>query len=95
MIIGRENHKSALLEGIVENLNKLGQGVQDKLGMTSLISDNCLIPKLTRCAGQDQTVIGRAAVAAARMAEAGKAPSKYWVLEMGDIVKLGRDEWKE
>ncbi|RHZ68343.1 hypothetical protein CDV55_106267 [Aspergillus turcosus] len=76
MIIGRENHKSAFLENIVENLNKLGQGVQDKLG-------------------QDQTVIGRAAVAAARMAETGKAPSKYWVLEMGDIVKLGRDEWKE
>lgn len=47
MIIGRENHKSALLEGIVENLNKLGQGVQDKLGVTSLISANCLIPKLT------------------------------------------------
>jgi uncharacterized protein YbjT (DUF2867 family) len=41
MIIGRENHKSALLEGVVENLNKLGQGVQDKLGMASLISVNC------------------------------------------------------
>ncbi|PGH14647.1 protein fmp52-2, mitochondrial [Polytolypa hystricis UAMH7299] len=45
--------------------------------------------------GQDQTIIGRAAVAAARMAEEGKAPSKYWVVEMADIVKLGRDEWKE
>ncbi|KAF7177308.1 hypothetical protein CNMCM7691_005198 [Aspergillus felis] len=45
--------------------------------------------------GQDQTVIARAAVAAARMAEEGKAPSKYWVVEMGDIVKLGRDGWKE
>lgn len=44
---------------------------------------------------QDQTIIGRAAVAAARMAEEGKAPSKYWVLEQADIVKLGRDEWKE
>ncbi|RHZ45599.1 uncharacterized protein CDV56_104556 [Aspergillus thermomutatus] len=76
MIIGRENPKAALLENIVQNLNKLGQGVQDKIG-------------------QDQTVIGRAAVAAARTAEEGKAPSKYWVLEMGDIVKLGRDEWKE
>jgi hypothetical protein len=29
------------------------------------------------------------------MADEGKAPSKYWVLEMGDIVKLGRDEWKK
>ncbi|KAF4223304.1 hypothetical protein CNMCM6457_000568 [Aspergillus fumigatiaffinis] len=76
MIIGRENPKSALLENIAGNMNKLGQGVQDSLG-------------------QDQTVIARAAVAAARMAEEGKAPSKYWVVEMGDIVKLGRDEWKE
>lgn len=38
MIIGRENHKSALLENIVKNLNKLGQGVQDKLGMATLIA---------------------------------------------------------
>ncbi|KAA8642780.1 hypothetical protein EYZ11_002940 [Aspergillus tanneri] len=45
--------------------------------------------------GQDQTTIGRAAVAAARMAEEGKAPSKYWIVEMSDIVKLGRDEWNE
>ncbi|RFU31437.1 hypothetical protein B7463_g4902, partial [Scytalidium lignicola] len=45
--------------------------------------------------GQDQTVIGRAAVAAVRMAEEGKAPSKYWVLEQAGIVRLGRDEWKE
>ncbi|KAE8348556.1 protein fmp52-2, mitochondrial [Aspergillus coremiiformis] len=44
---------------------------------------------------QDQTVIGRAAVAAARLAEEGKAPSKYWVLEQADIIRLGRDEWKE
>ncbi|EDN02494.1 NAD dependent epimerase/dehydratase [Histoplasma capsulatum] len=45
--------------------------------------------------GQDQAIIGRAAVAAARMAEEGKAPSKYWVVNMADIVKYGRDEWKE
>ncbi|KAJ5128593.1 NAD(P)-binding protein [Penicillium atrosanguineum] len=45
--------------------------------------------------GQDQTTIGRAAVAAARMAEEGNAPSKYWVLEQADIVRLGRDEWKD
>ncbi|OJI98643.1 hypothetical protein ASPVEDRAFT_25504 [Aspergillus versicolor CBS 583.65] len=45
--------------------------------------------------GQDQRVIGRAAVAAARIAEEGKAPSKYWVLEQADIVRLGRDEWKD
>jgi hypothetical protein len=29
------------------------------------------------------------------MAEEGKAPSNYWVLEQADIVRLGRDEWKE
>ncbi|KGO70608.1 hypothetical protein PITC_052020 [Penicillium italicum] len=45
--------------------------------------------------GQNQTTIGKAAVAAARMVEEGKAPSKYWVLEQADIVRLGRDEWKE
>ncbi|MCJ1472341.1 hypothetical protein MMC13_000988 [Lambiella insularis] len=76
MILGREKSKSPFFENIVSNLNKLGQGVQDKIG-------------------QDQTIIGRAAVAAARIAEEGKAPSKYWVLEQADIVKIGRDEWKK
>lgn len=50
---------------------------------------------LMKPTGQDQAIIGRAAVAAARMAEEGKAPSKYWVVNMADIVKYGRDEWKE
>jgi len=76
MILGREKPKVAFLENIFANLNKLGQGIQDKLG-------------------QDQTIIGRAAIAAARMAEDGKSPSKYWVLEQDDIVKFGRDEWKK
>lgn len=44
--------------------------------------------------GQDQLYIGRAAVAAAETAERGQAPGKYWVVESGDILKLGRDEWK-
>ncbi|KAI0009243.1 NAD(P)-binding protein [Xylariaceae sp. FL0662B] len=44
--------------------------------------------------GQDAEVIGRAAVRAAVLAAEGKAPDKYWVLEGGDIVRLGRDEWK-
>ena len=47
------------------------------------------------CAAADQTIIGRAAVAAARMAEEGKAPSKWWVVEQADIIRLGRDEWRE
>lgn len=52
-------------------------------------------PSLQDMIGQDQTIIGRAAVAAARLAHQGKAPSKYWVLEQADIVKYGRDEWRD
>ncbi|KAL7929484.1 NAD(P)-binding protein [Trichoderma chlorosporum] len=44
---------------------------------------------------QDQAIIGRAAVAALRMVEEGKAPARFWVLEQLDIVRLGRDEWEE
>ncbi|EGS19658.1 uncharacterized protein CTHT_0041370 [Thermochaetoides thermophila DSM 1495] len=44
--------------------------------------------------GQEAEVIARAAVHAARIAEEGKAPAKWWVLEQADIVRLGRDEWK-
>jgi uncharacterized protein YbjT (DUF2867 family) len=43
--------------------------------------------------GQDAEVIGRAAVRAAQIAEEGGAPSRYWVLEAADILRLGRDEW--
>jgi hypothetical protein len=51
--------------------------------------------ELTWTSGLDQKFIGRAAVAAVRLAQEGKAPSKCWVLEHADIVKYGRDEWKE
>jgi uncharacterized protein YbjT (DUF2867 family) len=44
--------------------------------------------------GQEAEVIARAAVHAAKIAEEGKAPAKYWVLEQSDIVRLGRTEWK-
>ncbi|KAL2130304.1 hypothetical protein VTI74DRAFT_6654 [Chaetomium olivicolor] len=44
--------------------------------------------------GQEAEVIARAAVQAAKMAEEGKAPAKYWVLEQSDIVRLGRTEWE-
>ena len=37
MILGREKPKAPFLETIFANLNRLGQGVQDKLGMTILI----------------------------------------------------------
>ncbi|KAK3349402.1 hypothetical protein B0T25DRAFT_241933 [Lasiosphaeria hispida] len=43
--------------------------------------------------GQEADVIARAAVHAARITEEGRAPSKYWVVEAADIVRLGRTEW--
>ncbi|KAI9151754.1 Protein fmp52-2 [Paramyrothecium foliicola] len=42
--------------------------------------------------GQDADVIGRAAVRAVELVDEGRAPSKYWVLEASDILRLGRDE---
>lgn len=45
--------------------------------------------------GQDHDVIARAAVRAAQLVAEGKAPSKYWVLEQADIVRLGRTEWED
>ncbi|KAL2830448.1 hypothetical protein BDW59DRAFT_140980 [Aspergillus cavernicola] len=43
--------------------------------------------------GADQAIIGRAAVAAVRIAEEGKA-SKIWVVEHPEIIRLGRTEWQ-
>ena len=37
MIIHREKPKAAFFEHLVENLNKLGQGVQDRIGLSHLI----------------------------------------------------------
>ena len=34
-------------------------------------------------------------MAAGRIADEGKAPEKFWVLEQADVVRLGRTEWKE
>ncbi|KAI1122635.1 NAD(P)-binding protein [Nemania abortiva] len=42
---------------------------------------------------QEDQIVARAAVKAAALAAEGKAPSKYWILEQSDIVRLGRDEW--
>jgi uncharacterized protein YbjT (DUF2867 family) len=36
MILGRETPKAPFLQTIFENVNKLGQGIQDRLGMTNL-----------------------------------------------------------
>ncbi|CAM1501926.1 Fc.00g039100.m01.CDS01 [Cosmosporella sp. VM-42] len=45
--------------------------------------------------GQEAEVIARAAVRAAQLVEEGKAPSKYWVIDSTELIKLGRTEWKE
>ena len=45
--------------------------------------------------GVDQKILGQAAVNAARIARKDKTPSKYWVLEQAEIIKYGRDEWKD
>lgn len=95
MILGeRETPKAPFLENLIGNLHKISPSLQDWIGMPPTWS---AVPdmKLTSISGQDQKVIGRAAVAAVRLAQEGKAPSKYWVLEQADIVKYGRDEWKE
>ncbi|KAI8945162.1 hypothetical protein F4801DRAFT_569390 [Xylaria longipes] len=41
--------------------------------------------------GQEAEFVGRAAVRAAQIASDGRAPSKVWVIEGSDIVKLGED----
>lgn len=45
--------------------------------------------------GQEADVIARAAVRAAQLADEGKAPSKYWIIEAADIIRLGRKEWED
>jgi hypothetical protein len=94
MIIGRETSKAPVFESIVSNLNKIGQWAQDWIGR--LYRGACEDALwLTFFLGQDQTIIGRAAVSAATAAAEGKAPSKYWILEQADVVRLGRTEWKQ
>ncbi|KAL7938500.1 hypothetical protein V8C35DRAFT_288272 [Trichoderma chlorosporum] len=43
---------------------------------------------------QDAEVIARAAIRASQLADEGKAPSKFWILESSDIIRLGRTEWE-
>ncbi|KAI9775506.1 MAG: hypothetical protein M1839_001047 [Geoglossum umbratile] len=75
----------------------IGERETPKVPLLEMLIGNLhkISPWLQDLIGQDQKVIGRAAVAAARLAQEGKAPSKYWVLEQADIVKYGRDDWKE
>ncbi|KAK4195406.1 hypothetical protein QBC40DRAFT_343479 [Triangularia verruculosa] len=44
---------------------------------------------------QEGEVIARAAVKAVEMIDKGEAKERFWVLEQGDIVRLGREEWKK
>lgn len=78
MILGHRE-QSRLLEGIA-------QGAVNGIGRLSAAAKDTI--------GQDAEVIGRAAVKAAQLASEGKAPSKYWVVEAAEIVKLGRTEWE-
>ncbi|KAL4722399.1 Protein fmp52, mitochondrial [Fusarium chlamydosporum] len=76
MIMG-ERETSRLAEGIAQKaINGLGS----------------LSPGFRDTIGQDADVIAKAAIRAAQLASEGKAPSKYWVVEASEILKLGRTE---
>jgi uncharacterized protein YbjT (DUF2867 family) len=67
--------------------NSVFNGVVHGLGKISTgLKDAC---------GQEAEVIARAAMHAARVVREGKAEKNPWVLEGADIMKFGRDEWKE
>lgn len=51
-------------------------------------------PGLRDALGQEADVIARATVKAAQMAAEGKAPSKYWLVDSHEIIKLGQPEAK-
>lgn len=76
MILG-EREQTRTAEGLFQN-------IVHGVGKISSAAQNAI--------GQDADVIARAAVRAAQLAEEGKAPSKYWVIEGSDIVKMGGKE---
>uniref|UniRef100_A0A0B7KHM9 NAD(P)-binding domain-containing protein n=1 Tax=Bionectria ochroleuca TaxID=29856 RepID=A0A0B7KHM9_BIOOC len=62
-------------------------------GAQSIVSGLGLVHKgLKNALGQDVDVIARATTKAIKLANEGKAPSKHWVLEGADILKLGAEE---
>ncbi|VUC19983.1 unnamed protein product, partial [Clonostachys rosea] len=62
-------------------------------GAQSIVSGLGLVHKgLKNALGQDVDVIARATAKAIQQANEGKAPSKHWVLEGADILKLGAKE---
>lgn len=62
----------------------LWQGIVNGIGRVA--------PGVKDALGQSAESIGAATAKAAQMAVEGKAPSKYWVIEAPEILKLGRDE---
>lgn len=73
-------------------VGRLGEGLMDRVfGWVGKIGGQ----KMGDTWSQDGEVIARAAVRAAEIVEAGKAPAKYWVIEGLEIVKLGRVEGTE
>jgi len=75
----RPHNGGPWLNSLVNSLAYISQGARDAIG-------------------QDADVIARAGVAAVMKAAKGEVPEGkkgWWVLEMKEIVKLGRDEWKE
>lgn len=77
MILGDREEKRAA-EGLL-------QGFVHGVGKLSAGVQNAI--------GQEADVIAKAAIRAAQLAAEGKAPSKYWVIEGSDIVRMGKTEW--
>ncbi|KAH8177180.1 NAD dependent epimerase/dehydratase family protein [Sarocladium implicatum] len=75
----------------------LGDRDQDRAGqgfMNSMFRNLDMVGLKDKFAVESD-VVGRAATAAIKQAAEGKAPSKYWVVEQPDVIRLGRTEWRE
>lgn len=79
MILGNREETRAA-EGLL-------QGLVHAVGKLSAGAQNAI--------GQEADVIAKAAIRAAQLADQGKAPSKYWVIEGSDIVRMGQTEWTD
>ncbi|PHH61375.1 hypothetical protein CDD81_453 [Ophiocordyceps australis] len=85
-------HAIMIKPGIILGPREQSRTVEG-LAQTTVRALGCVSGWAKDSVGQDAEVIARAAVRAAQLAEQGKAPSKFWLVEPKDIVKLGRDEW--
>ena len=68
--------------------SRMAEGIFQKL----IFGLGKISPAAKNALGQEVSYIGRAAVKAAQQASEGNAPSKYWVVESSDILKLGEPE---